>query len=167
MTKKCSVQCYWWPSSAVSMIDHRCRSLPSSWIDFSCSPKFSWACKALLKGNGHAKQEIKRHIEQEHHVDVKNGSSATYFRTFSTLVLRYLDDSWWWGWADILRIYSSSFLNDTAQAVFSPSDQAAWSWTMEHHNWLAICYICANWVCWFVHTLLCMATSYAGLHTEI
>jgi hypothetical protein len=63
---------------------------------------------------------------------------------FSHIVLRYLDDSWWWGWANILGMYGSSFLNDTAQAVFSPSDQAAWSWTMEHHNWLAICYICVH-----------------------
>jgi hypothetical protein len=33
--------------------------------------QFSWACKALLKGNGHAKQEKKGVLNKN--MDVKNG----------------------------------------------------------------------------------------------
>jgi hypothetical protein len=46
--------------------------------------QFSWACKTLLKGSGHAKQEIK-HIEQEYPAHGRQKWLKRNFRTFLTL----------------------------------------------------------------------------------
>lgn len=56
------------------------------------------------------------------------GTAGVALALFHVLILRKLDDLWWWCWAFVLFDASVAAISLTHAAVGLPEDSAAWPW---------------------------------------